>query len=610
MKTFKDMLVDSGLTLKARNELIDKYKGRQYGLYDLPVYWVDENPKFEEAFMAYLAQFPKILQINSEFKINFKATKMLFGAFREECKALVLINEYRKYLPHHVDGVEDHGDVFTLEGHTIIVSNINPSGCGHFYSEGIVCLSSAISDGILQELTKLPAEWQDQIYLLEDRNYSTYAEIQPLNKLIVRRGTVAPYNCFEWNKAVDLKPYKELMKDVEVRSTTFFTEEYVFFSGCSPEEVYETSKENDLEGLYLGALKGYLPLKAHPEYAGMLAQGMRRKVFEGMDNIPAFLMRDYLKSLGILSFFNDATKVDLREFPKLGAFKGALLKQVKLNTQSLVESWKTLQWIGILGLGASHLDWYWLNHFPKEWKGEVPSKFHVELAKSDRALRFVFNGNLDINWDVSKSLKANILIALREKYSLTDAQLSQAWENPSISESLLRIKDLPDNTGVVLNPLLPEVNYISSEGYTLSMLPKTSVENLYLGDLTSCCQHLGGAGEDVCIEGWDDPNSINYVIKSPSGAIYAHFWVWVNNKGNIIIDSVEGRDDERLRVNVIELVSKFYREHTNSLLATTDYGYTSEVAEHLGLGGRQSPGEPVGIKYSYLDANKVYEREL
>lgn len=605
MMNFKEMLISAGLTLKARNELISKHRGRHYGLFETSYHWVDENPKFEEAFMAYLGQFPKILEINnSGFKINFKATKMLLGAFREECKWLVL-KPSREYLPYCVDGVKANKGVFTLQGHTIIMSDLDLSPHGHFFSDGVMSLTSILQDTMMRRVRELPAECQDKIYLLEDRYSSTYMELQPLSCLL---GSLPPYNCFEENKAIDLKPYKELMKDVEVRSTTFFSESYVFFSGFSPEEVYEVSRENDLEGLYLGDLKGYLPLKAHPEYAALLSQGMRRKVFENMSMIPAFLVRDYLKSLGILSFFNDATKVDLREFPKLGAFKGALLKQVKLNTQSLTDSWNTLQWIGILGLGASHLDWYWLNHFPKEWKGEVPSKFQVELAKSDRALRFVFNGNLDIKWDTSKSLKANILIALREKYALTDAQLSQAWENPSISESLVRIKDLPDNTGVVLNPLLPEVNYISSEGYTLSMLPKTSVENLYLGDLTSCCQHLGGVGEDVCIEGWDDPNSINYVVRSPSGAIYAHFWVWVNNKGNIIIDSVEGRDDERLRVNVIELVSKFYREHTNSLLATTDYGYTSEVAEHLGLDGNQSPGEPVGIKYSYLDANQVYRR--
>lgn len=499
---FKDMLINAGLTLKARDELINRYRGRQYGLYDSPVYWVDENLKFEEAFMAYLGQFPRILDINnSGFKINFKATKMLFGAFREECKGLVLINDrFGRYLPHHVDGVKDNGGVFTLGDHTIVMSDINLAGCGHFFSEGVVCLSSAIIDGVLQDLTKLPVEWRDQIHLLEDRHYMTYTEIQPLSGLVIHEEEVSPYNCFEENQKVDLVPYEELMKGVVVRSSTFFTEEYVFFSGCSPEEVYETSKGDDLEGLYLGDLKGYLPLKAHPEYAGLLAQGMRRKVFEGMDSIPAFLVRDYLKSLGILSFFNDATKVDLREFPKLGAFKGSLLKQVKLNTESLADSWKTLQWVGILGLGASHLDWYWLNHFPKEWEGAVPTKFQVELAKSDRALRFVFNGNLGIKWDVSKSLKANILISLREKYNLTDAQLTQAWDNPSISESLVRIKELPDNTGVVLNPLLPEVNYISSEGYT------------------------------------------------------------------------------------------------------------KEVAEHLGLDGNQSPGEPVGIKYSYLDANHAYDR--
>ena len=105
-------------------------------------------------------------------------------------------------------------------------------------------------------------------------------------------------------------------------------------------------------------------------------------------------------------------------------------------------------------------------------------------------------------------------------------------------ENLAQFKVIADSG---LNPdektspsvLLGSIKGISTPEMDMWVLPKSDCRNLIIGDLTGCCQRIGGAGEDVCIEGWTDPYSVNAVFGSRSkDEFHAHIllrWplIWV-----------------------------------------------------------------------------------
>ena len=114
-------------------------------------------------------------------------------------------------------------------------------------------------------------------------------------------------------------------------------------------------------------------------------------------------------------------------------------------------------------------------------------------------------------------------------------------------ENLAQFKVIADSG---LNPdektspsvLLGSIKWTSTPEMDMWVLPKSDCRNLIIGDLTGCCQRIGGAGEDVCIEGWTDPYSVNAVFGSRSkDEFHAHTWVWETYCGDIVLDSIEGR---------------------------------------------------------------------
>ena len=124
---------------------------------------------------------------------------------------------------------------------------------------------------------------------------------------------------------------------------------------------------------------------------------------------------------------------------------------------------------------------------------------------------------------------------------------------------------------------------ISTGEMDLWTLPKSDKRNLSIGDITGNCQHLGGAGEMVCIEGWADAHSVNYVFgNKEEDKFYAHMWVWETINGDYVIDSIEGRkfvDVKQVAYLTTQFVNKMTAKGKKVYLSNTTYGLTKDVVK-------------------------------
>lgn len=155
--------------------------------------------------------------------------------------------------------------------------------------------------------------------------------------------------------------------------------------------------------------------------------------------------------------------------------------------------------------------------------------------------------------------------------------------------------------------LLKSIKGVNTPELDMWALPKPDYRNLVMGDITGCCQRIGGAGEDVCIEGWTDPYSINIVFGDRSkDEFYAHAWVWETSQGDIVLDSVEGRsfiDYKAVSELILELAQQMKNKRVRVFLSNTSYGLTKDVISHFKKRGLVSEAIcPDSMsEYSYMD---------
>jgi len=77
------------------------------------------------------------------------------------------------------------------------------------------------------------------------------------------------------------------------------------------------------------------------------------------------------------------------------------------------------------------------------------------------------------------------------------------------------------------------------DGYEYEMLTKESIAGLVVGNLTQCCQRIGGIGNDCVYYGAQNENSTFFVVKK-NGNVVAQSWVWTNKSGTqLTFDSIE-----------------------------------------------------------------------
>ena len=89
---------------------------------------------------------------------------------------------------------------------------------------------------------------------------------------------------------------------------------------------------------------------------------------------------------------------------------------------------------------------------------------------------------------------------------------------------------------------------VTIEGRTARTLQKGEEALMVrLGYLTSCCQHLNGAGETAMMHGLINPNAGFWVIEDEKGQVIAQAEIWEKDKDTIIFDNIEFANDRELK---------------------------------------------------------------
>ena len=129
--------------------------------------------------------------------------------------------------------------------------------------------------------------------------------------------------------------------------------------------------------------------------------------------------------------------------------------------------------------------------------------------------------------------------------------------------------------------MLPDISIKYGE-WELFKLPNSDPRNLWIGNLTGCCQKIGGAGEGAVLDCWTREDCANYAIRSGNGSIYAYFMAWMSKDGHICIDSIESRDF--VPVEMVYRLTRRFVELCNEdgievYISNTSHGVTSEIYE-------------------------------
>lgn len=129
--------------------------------------------------------------------------------------------------------------------------------------------------------------------------------------------------------------------------------------------------------------------------------------------------------------------------------------------------------------------------------------------------------------------------------------------------------------------MLPDISIKYGE-WELFKLPNNDPRNLWIGNLTGCCQKIAGVGEGAVLDCWTREDCTNYAIRSSNGSIYAYFMAWVSKDGYICIDSIESRDFVPVEM-IHRLVRRFVKlckeDGVDVYISNTSHGVTSEIYE-------------------------------
>lgn len=326
------------------------------------------------------------------------------------------------------------------------------------------------------------------------------------------------------------------------------------------------------------------------------------------------------KALGLAKYLPAGTLLPRGFTNDLTSFNNKIIKGFKVvksfeyDTHDYTVMLNAMLLSNYLGTAVKFMEYQDVNYFAQHAKAiietpefrpnietlnAIPEKYKAQIARSRDLLVALFITELKVDWSVSNSPRKAIINSIATKYNVNLKIAEDILNNPSIAETLKYAASNPNEHVVDLMPDL----VLEDSGLVLEKMSKTDIRNLYIGDITSCCQHLGGAGEDVCIEGWVDSHSSNYTFRQNT-TILAHFWCFETKCGGLMIDSVEG-----LRQASPEVIARLIKQFAITVkkpvyLSNTNYGLTADVRRCLVLVDNPNVLKSV-TSYSYTDYSKA-----
>jgi hypothetical protein len=118
------------------------------------------------------------------------------------------------------------------------------------------------------------------------------------------------------------------------------------------------------------------------------------------------------------------------------------------------------------------------------------------------------------------------------------------------------------------------------KGARFHRLPANDIRGLFLGEITGCCQSIGGHGHECAKHGFTSKDSGFYVIENAKGDIIAQTWAWRGKQGEMCFDSLEALGDQ-----VSDGQWKTILEEAAKELTAREDRH-DVTALHVGIGGR------------------------
>jgi len=100
-----------------------------------------------------------------------------------------------------------------------------------------------------------------------------------------------------------------------------------------------------------------------------------------------------------------------------------------------------------------------------------------------------------------------------------------------LSKNPPAVKNIPDIT--------IDGDKFDMPGATFHRLAADDIRGLFLGEMTDCCQSIGGLGAECAEQGFKSKDSGFYVVENAKGRVVGQTWAWRGQKGELVFDSIE-----------------------------------------------------------------------
>lgn len=167
----------------------------------------------------------------------------------------------------------------------------------------------------------------------------------------------------------------------------------------------------------------------------------------------------------------------------------------------------------------------------------------------------------------SENLDEKDFEILKEMYRIN------RYKSPSLNKYVSFMEEVKPNMTDDQN-ITPGVMEI--DGYFFEITEKTNPINIMLGNLTSCCQTIGGLAESCVIDGLTNPDSGFLAVykkgRDGSNNLVCQSYIWLSymdDKTYLVLDNIEMSSS---KYDVKELQEK-YKQWANKI--KKDYGYSS-----------------------------------
>lgn len=157
---------------------------------------------------------------------------------------------------------------------------------------------------------------------------------------------------------------------------------------------------------------------------------------------------------------------------------------------------------------------------------------------------------------------------------------------------------------------LPDIRFEFQSGrhtYNFEKLEPGSIEGLFLGKMTNCCQFIGGAGEKYAVRGFVKSDSGFYVIRDEEGKIKGQSYAWPSNYNGVpimVLDSFEFMSElEDIALPVIKKYQALLAEQ-EGLPLVIGFGGRTPKTDAIFLDGRMEKEAPMSSCQEFNDSEE------